>query len=289
MVLLIPLIVVNAIVGGKALLPAVMGFLAVAVVPYCTRSQAAVMVTGLALTGVVSTMAAGTWWAVLVMVLACLAAGAASRLSAGVFGMAPIVASILTLDPPKNPPLVVGIVMLAVGAYVAVVVHLLKFHLTPSPLTWEVAARHAVVQALACGIALAVALYFDLPKGYWLVMTLAIVLRPFRSESLTKNRQRILGTLIGAVLAMMLSPVPKAWHLLLVAVCLTLMFAYAALKNYVLQVTFMTPMIILLVSSGTIVDTWNLDVLRVVYTASACVIGGMLALLLARQDQQVSA
>lgn len=284
-VLLIPLVAVSLIVGGKAILPAVMGFLSVAVMPYCTRKQAAGFLLALVATGVLATMAASTWWAVLVVMAACVGAGLASRVSAGVFGMAPIVASVLALDPPKNSPLVVGLVMLAVGAYVAVILHVMKFHVPPQPAPWDVAIRHAVVQSVACGLTTAVALYYDWPKAYWPVMTMAIVLRPYRSDSLVHNRQRIIGTVLGAVIAIVLSPVPRPVQLLLAAVCLMLMFAYVVLKNYVLQVAFMTPMIVFLVSTGTVTDTLDYDGLRLLYTASACLIGGLLAMGLARRDQ----
>ncbi len=284
-VLLIPLVAVSLIVGGKAILPAVMGFLSVAVMPYCTRKQSVGFLLGLVATGVLATMAARTWWAVVIVAAACIGAGLASRISAGVFGMAPIVASILALDPPKNSPLVVGLVMLAVGTYVGLIIHVMKFHIEAKPVTWEVAVRHAVVQALACGAATAVSLYFDWPKAYWPVMTLAIVLKPFRSDSLVHSRQRIFGTILGAVIAIVLSPVPRPMQLLFAAVCLTLMFSYIVLKNYVLQVAFMTPMIIFLVSTGTVTDTLHFDGLRVLYTVGACVVGGLLAMGLARRDQ----
>lgn len=284
-VLLIPLVAASLVIGGRAILPAVMGFLAVAVVPYCTRQQAVGFVFALTITGVVSTLAAGTWWAVVVVMITCLLAGLASKVSAGVFGMAPIVASILSLVPPKNSPLIVGVVMLSVGVYVAVIVHVMKFHRQPVPVTWEVAARHGVVQALACGATTAVAVQFDLEKGYWLVMTMAIVLRPYRDASLTHNRERILGTVAGATIAALLSPLPRPWQVLFAAVCLTLFFAYVALQNYVMQVTFMTPMIVFLVSTGTVANTLHMDGLRLLYTVSACAVGGMLAMLLARQDR----
>ena len=284
-VLLIPLLAVSYVIGGKALIPAVMGFLSAAVVPYCTRWQAVWFVLGLAVIGGVSTLAARTWWAVPVVMIACLIAGMASRLSAGVYGVAPIVAAILTLDPPKNPAWVVVLVMIAVGAYVTIVITILKLHVAPTRISWEVAVRHGTVQALACGAATGVALFFDWPKAYWLVMTMAIVLRPYMVDSLKRNRQRVIGTLAGAVIAGLLSPLPRWSQLLLAAVCLTLMFAYLIVKDYVLQVAFMTPMVLFLVSSGTVTDTLNLDGLRVLYTVTGCLIAGMLALLLAKQDQ----
>lgn len=285
LVLMVPLTAVSIVVGGQAVMPAVMGFLAAAIVPFCTLRQAAIMIPGLALTGVLATLASQTGWAVLVVVAACIAAGLASRVSAGVFGVAPIVAAVMGLDPPKNSALVVGLVMLAVSAYVVLIVHVMKFHITPAPIPFPVAVRHGLVMAAACGSATAIALQFDWPRSYWLVMTLAIVLRPYVTDSLIRNRQRIVGTVAGSVIAVVLSPLPHVWQLLFAAVCLTLMLSYIVLKNYVLQVTFMTPMMVFLVSTGTVTNTLQMDGLRVLYTAVACIVGGMLALLLAWQDE----
>jgi uncharacterized membrane protein YccC len=137
--------------------------------------------------------------------------------------------------------------------------------------------------AVACGSATAIAVHYDWPKAYWLVMTLAIVLRPYAAESLTMNRRRVIGTLAGAILAALLSPLPRPVLLLSAAVCMALTLAYLLEKNYVLQVTFMTPMVIFLISSGSVTDTLSLDALRVLYTLGAAVLGGLVSLALVRQ------
>lgn len=239
--------------------------------------------------GTLGTMAYGHDVAVVsLVVVTCLVAGLLSRFSAGVFGVGPIVAAVASLDTPENKPIVVALVMTAVCAYVVLVVRLMKVNLEPAPVPLDVAKRHAVVMAVACGAATAVALYFDMPKAYWLVMTLAIVLRPYALDSLVKNRQRVLGTVAGAMIAALLSPLPRPWQVLMAAVCMTLMFAYMAQRDYVLQVTFMTPMVIFLVSSGSVDDTFYLDGLRLAYTVGACVAGGLVSLALVRGPDAAS-
>jgi hypothetical protein len=283
--IVVPLAAVALIVGGNAVLAAVLGALSAAVMPYVRPKMALVLIVALSLTGFLAVLAAGNVLAsVAVIVAACLVAGLASKISAGVFGVAPIVAAILTLDQPKMAALPTALVMLAVGLYVLGVVMLLKMHIEAKPVPWDVAIRHAVVMAMACGVATGVASHYEWPKSYWLVMTLAIVLRPYAAESLTRNKQRILGTLLGAILAVLLSPLPRPWQLAMAAVCMALMFAYLTLQNYVLQVAFMTPMVIFLVSTGTVSDTFYFDGLRVLYTVAACVAGGLVALFLARQE-----
>ena len=50
-VLLVPLVAASLIVGGEALLPAVMGLMSATVIPFCTRRQALGFIVGLAVTG----------------------------------------------------------------------------------------------------------------------------------------------------------------------------------------------------------------------------------------------
>jgi len=286
---LLPLILVSQLVGGRAVLPGVLALLSVAFVPYCTTRQAIGMCAALVVVGTLGTAAYGHELAVVALVVVtCLSAGLLSRFSAGVFGVGPIVAAVAGLDAPKNPPLTVALVMAAVCAYVILVVHLTKVHIDPAPVPFDVAKRHAAVMAIACGAATAVALYFDMPKSYWLVMTLAIVLRPYAMDSLVKNRRRVIGTVAGAMIAALMSPLPRPWQMVMAAICMTLMFAYMAQKDYVLQVTFMTPMVIFLVSSGSVDDTFYLDGLRVLYTVGACIAGGLVSLALVRGPDATS-
>jgi hypothetical protein len=260
-----------------------MALLSVTFSPYCSSRQTIALSAALVLVGGLATAVNGNPVAVVAVVVAsCLLAGLSSRLSAGVFGVAPVVAAVLGMDPPRNPTLTVMAVMAAVSLYVLVVVRLLKVHLDRDPVPFDVAIRHAVVMAVACGSATAVALYYDLPKGYWLVMTLAIVLRPYAVDSLAKNRQRIVGTIAGAVVAAAMSPLPRPMQVVFAAICMTLMFAYATLGDYVLQVTFMTPMVVFLISTGAVDDTLSIDGLRVLYTVGACVAGGLVSMALVR-------
>ena len=84
-------------------------------------------------------------------------------------------------------------------------------------------------------------------------------------------------------MAAALSPLPRPFLLVSTAICMSLTMAYLLEKNYVLQVTFMTPMVIFLISSGSVDDTLSLDGLRVIYTVGAAVVGGLVSLALVRQ------
>lgn len=282
-VVLLPLALTTWLAGGAAILPAVMALLCVTFVPYCTLRQAVLLCLGLVGVGVLTTVVHAEPVAlVLLMVAVCIGAGLLSQLSAGAFTAGPIAVAVLGLDPPQVTAIQVAAVMIGVCGYVILVVRLLKVDIAPGPVPFDVALRHGLVMAVACGGATAIALYYDLPKSYWLVMTLAVVLRPYAIESLKKNRARVIGTVLGALIAVAMSPLPRPWQLVMAAVCMTLMFAYMAERNYVLQVTFMTPMVVFLVSSGTVDDTFYMDGLRVAYTVGACVVGGLVSLALTR-------
>ncbi|MEI2620028.1 MAG: hypothetical protein V9G09_04735 [Candidatus Nanopelagicales bacterium] len=77
--------------------------------------------------------------------------------------------------------------------------------------------------AIACGSTTAVAVHYDWPKAYWLVMTLAIVLRPYAAESLEQEppaRDRNPGR--GDLGRCCYRPLPRPVLLLSAAVCMAL-------------------------------------------------------------------
>lgn len=284
-VLFIPVAAVVVLLGAGAVLPAAMGLLGVSFVPYFSVRGALALSAMLCLVGAAATAANGHGMAVVaVVVCACLLAGLLSRVSGGVYAVAPSVAAVLGLYPTTPfTPLGTAAIMMAVSAYTILVVHMVKIRLDREPVPSEVAIRHAVVMAAGCGAATAVAVHYQLPRSYWLVMTLAIVLRPYAGDSLAKNRQRVVGTILGAAVAAVLSPLPQSLHVLLSAVSMMLMLAYMVRRDYVLQVTFLTPTVIFMVSSDTTASTLTMDWLRVVYTIGAAIVGALVAQALVRE------
>ncbi len=94
--------------------------------------------------------------------------------------------------------------------------------------------RHAIRAALAIGTAYAVAL--ALPWGthdYWMLLTIVVVLRGSLAQTLERRNSRVLGTLIGCILAGLLLFAHTPTLLLLVVVTLAQAFAHAfAVKRY---------------------------------------------------------
>ena len=69
--------------------------------------------------------------------------------------------------------------------------------------------RHAVRLAVAAGVGLAIARVTGLGEGYWMVLTVLMVLRPETAHTYTRCIFRIVGTFAGVLIA---SAVMVLWH-----------------------------------------------------------------------------
>lgn len=137
--------------------------------------------------------------------------------------------------------------------------------------------------AVAVGLAVWLMAELDWPHGYWLALTLTLVLRPFDDETLQKSWQRALGTVGGALLAVALAAVLPLWATLAaVGVCQVLSLAYTLQADYTRQVVLLTPVVVLLGSSGS-PDAIVAE--RAVYTVAGALVAVAISLALARYDR----
>jgi uncharacterized membrane protein YccC len=134
--------------------------------------------------------------------------------------------------------------------------------------------RYALRLAAAAALASVIASAFHLTRGYWIPMTVVVVLKPNFGGTLHRAIQRITGTVAGALLAaVVLSFVQDSVWLLLILALLS--FATLTLRwaNYVAFSLALTPMIMVMLDlahPGTITDSF----LRIAHT----IIGGGLAI-----------
>lgn len=122
----------------------------------------------------------------------------------------------------------------------------LRANLTPR----SVAFRHAVRMAICLSAALWLSRLLQLPHGYWLPMTAAIVLRPDFAATFNFGLLRVLGTVLGLVLTTVLLHVTpdEPWaHLALMAV-LCMAFRYLAGAHYGIAVAALTGTVVILLS-----------------------------------------
>ncbi len=94
--------------------------------------------------------------------------------------------------------------------------------------------RHAIRLSITVAIAAAIDLVFDLPRGYWIPLTVLFVLRPDFGSTYTRGLQRYIGTALGVLLATLitsaLDPGPYALALLITA--LSFAFCTFLFANY---------------------------------------------------------
>lgn len=114
----------------------------------------------------------------------------------------------------------------------------------------SVAFRHAMRCAVCLSIALLVSRVWQLPHGYWLPMTAAIVLRPDFAATFNFGLLRVAGTILGLVLTTALLHITPHdfWaHLALMAV-LCMAFRYLATAHYGIAVAALTGTVVILLS-----------------------------------------
>jgi len=102
---------------------------------------------------------------------------------------------------------------------------------------------------VSIGLCLAVFIYkfFEIDHGYWIALTMIIVIQPYYGATRKKGKERIIGTLGGVILGglIMLLPVPhQAFVVLLVVV--SFFVAYFLRNNYKVGVFFVTIMMVIL-------------------------------------------
>lgn len=143
----------------------------------------------------------------------------------------------------------------------------LRANLTPR----SVAFRHAVRTAASLSVALLVANLLQLPHGYWVPMTVAIVLRSDFAATFKFGLLRVLGTVVGLVLTTVLLHITPSepWaHLALMAVlCMT--FRYLATAHYGVAVAALTGTVVILLSFDG-VDPGEAVLDRAINTALGC-------------------
>lgn len=133
---------------------------------------------------------------------------------------------------------------------------------------WIFAARLALCMSLA-GIARELV---PLGRGYWVLLTTALVLKPDFGSVFARAIQRALGTLVGVLIAALLLGLLRPGLLLLACVpLLAALLPYSVRRNYGLFAAFLTPIAILLLDFGLPVDPSIVGV-RLLDTLLGCVI-----------------
>ncbi len=145
---------------------------------------------------------------------------------------------------------------------------LMADQLRGGPLIWLAALRLMI----CIGVAALLSEVLPVQRSYWVILTVAIVLKPDLGSVFARAVQRGLGTVVGVLLgAAILAVVPYGWLLLVPAAVLAALLPYGRSRNYGLMATFLTPLIVLLLDLPA-QGGWPLAKARLVDTLLGCAI-----------------
>lgn len=274
--------VAGLVAGSDAVLAVLLGLASGAGVAVATPSPqwraALVVATGLA----AAAGAAGHGHAVAVAVIVALAAMVQAPFSIRVGAVATMLPAVAaTFGSVGGQWYVAGLWSAAGAAAITIVVTVINLTGPSEPVPSAVAWRHAVVTALAAGTAAGLSVHWSVPHGYWAVVTLCVVLHPVRGETSRRALDRFAGTATGAVLAGVLATaLPVGAGLAVAAVCALLMLGWSVAANERKQLIFLTPVVVLVGSSGLSSTALDLAVGRTVLSTLGAAVAVVLALAL---------
>jgi uncharacterized membrane protein YccC len=134
--------------------------------------------------------------------------------------------------------------------------------------------RYALRVAVVTTVAVLLAALLDIKRGYWMTITVIVILQPYAGLTTQRALQRVLGTVVGAMLAAALGALFHDPRAILV---LAFVFSAACVAllpvNYAAFSVFLTPTFVLLAETSA--GDWHLAGTRVANT----LLGGALALL----------
>lgn len=294
-VVLIPLVAAAALAGWWAGVTAVLGVVlgfAAGVQPAITDTGRPLRATAgmLAVAAAVGGLAAAghAWWAALAVGTTALAGGALNLRANSLGVMLPAVAATCASTGLADQPWRLAVSTAAGFALIALLAAAMRVSLPARPVEPAAAWRHATVLAGASGLATALFIVRDVSHGYWLVVTLCAALRPVAGETWRSAVDRTVGTVLGALAAaVMVLVLPTGASLFAAAACAVLMLAWAVAGNLRMQSLYLTPVIVLLGSSGLAGSGVSLALGRAVLTLGGAAVAIGLALLLHWSDNRV--
>ena len=107
--------------------------------------------------------------------------------------------------------------------------------------------RHALRVALATTVGFLISEFLPFGHGYWILLTIIVILKPAYSITKSRNRDRLLGTIVGALIGVVIIFIVKDRHLMIAIMIFLMILAYSFMRiRYLLFVTLMTPYVLIL-------------------------------------------
>lgn len=160
-------------------------------------------------------------------------------------------------------------------------IYIAKIHQAPKHASYMQIKINTTALVLMATLFTYIILKFNLPHGYWAVLTLCSVLKPGIDDTIVVVRERIGGTILGAIGGLIVVAVlPKALALLGVLICMFFMVYYMLKTRYQYYVFYMTIMLVLLMANGATSQAFNIGEERVLLTFTSAVITALVAIIL---------
>lgn len=107
--------------------------------------------------------------------------------------------------------------------------------------------RHAVRVSIATLAGFIVSMFFPLGHSYWILLTIIVILKPAYSLTKKRNYERLIGTILGAALGLLILYFIKGNDVLFVIMLMLMIGTYSFMRtHYMISVIFMTPYILVL-------------------------------------------
>jgi uncharacterized membrane protein YccC len=134
----------------------------------------------------------------------------------------------------------------------------------------RLAGLFAIRLMVSVGVAAVISEALSVERSYWVVLTVALVLRPDFGSVFARAVQRGAGTVVGAVAgAAILAVVPYGPLLLIPCAVLALLLPYGRSRNFGLFSIFLTPLVVVLIDL--LAHTgWTLAINRLIDTLLGC-------------------
>jgi uncharacterized membrane protein YccC len=118
--------------------------------------------------------------------------------------------------------------------------------------TWRSSAsRHALRVGVTVALAVGLTHHFALRRGYWVTLAAAVILQPQLPATLSRAIQRVLGTVVGGVLAaLLISRVHDHRVMLPLVFAMVVVSVSVQQINYALYSALLTPTFVLLAEAG---------------------------------------
>lgn len=107
--------------------------------------------------------------------------------------------------------------------------------------------RHSLRVSIATIVGYIISGFLPFGHGYWILLTIIVILKPVYSLTKKRNFERLMGTLGGALVGLVLLYFIKEPRVLFVLMILFMIGTYVFIRtNYLICVTLMTPYVLLL-------------------------------------------